>query len=597
MNIKTILTQKVSIAVKELYGVEIPENLVQFQPTRKEFAGDLTIVVFPFLKLSKKTPEKTGEDIGNYLINNVSAVTKFNVIKGFLNIEISAEYWISVLNEIYNTEKYGYKNICDSSDLVVIEYSSPNTNKPLHLGHIRNNLLGFSLANILLASGKKVIKVNLINDRGIHICKSMLAYELFGEGKTPQTENQKGDHFVGDFYVLFEKEYRKQVADLIATGKTKEEAEKVAELLCSAQEMLRKWEAGDTKVKNLWQKMNNWVYEGFHKTYQRLGVNFDKFYYESQTYMLGKDEVLKGLDSGVLEKEADGSVWADLTADKLDRKILLRGDGTSVYMTQDIGTAITRYEELKFNKHIYVVGNEQNYHFKVLALILKKLGYKWADALLHFSYGMVELPQGKMKSREGTVVDADDLMDAMLETAEKMANEHGKLDGMEKHEIENTLNAISLGALKYFILKVDPKKSMMFNPEESIDFNGNTGPFVQYAYTRTRSILRKADEKGFDFRNNKVTSLEITTKEIELIKNIHRFEDTLFDAAENLSPAIIANYAYDLAKEFNQFYHELPILKEENEEIRNFRIRLAETVGKIIKQSLELLGINVPERM
>ena len=597
MNIKTILTQKVSIAVKELYGVEIPENLVQFQPTRKEFAGDLTIVVFPFLKLSKKTPEKTGEDIGNYLINNVSAVTKFNVIKGFLNIEISAEYWISVLNEIYITEKYGYKNICDSSDLVVIEYSSPNTNKPLHLGHIRNNLLGFSLANILLASGKKVIKVNLINDRGIHICKSMLAYELFGEGKTPQTENQKGDHFVGDFYVLFEKEYRKQVADLIATGKTKEEAEKVAELLCSAQEMLRKWEAGDTKVKNLWQKMNNWVYEGFHKTYQRLGVNFDKFYYESQTYMLGKDEVLKGLDSGVLEKEADGSVWADLTADKLDRKILLRGDGTSVYMTQDIGTAITRYEELKFNKHIYVVGNEQNYHFKVLALILKKLGYKWADALLHFSYGMVELPQGKMKSREGTVVDADDLMDAMLETAEKMANEHGKLDGMEKHEIENTLNAISLGALKYFILKVDPKKSMMFNPEESIDFNGNTGPFVQYAYTRTRSILRKADEKGFDFRNNKVTSLEITTKEIELIKNIHRFEDTLFDAAENLSPAIIANYAYDLAKEFNQFYHELPILKEENEEIRNFRIRLAETVGKIIKQSLELLGINVPERM
>jgi len=597
MNIKTILTQKVSIAVKELYGVEIPENLVQFQPTRKEFAGDLTIVVFPFLKLSKKTPEKTGEDIGNYLINNVQAVTKFNVIKGFLNIEISAEYWISVLNEIYNTEKYGYKTISDSSDLVVIEYSSPNTNKPLHLGHIRNNLLGFSLANILLASGKKVIKVNLINDRGIHICKSMLAYELFGEGKTPQTENQKGDHFVGDFYVLFEKEYRKQVADLIANGKTKEEAEKVAELLCSAQEMLRKWEAGDTKVKNLWQKMNNWVYEGFHKTYQRLGVNFDKFYYESQTYMLGKDEVLKGLDSGVLEKEADGSVWADLTADKLDRKILQRGDGTSVYMTQDIGTAITRYEELKFNKHIYVVGNEQNYHFKVLALILKKLGYKWADALLHFSYGMVELPQGKMKSREGTVVDADDLMDAMLETAEKMANEHGKLDGMEKHEIENTLNAISLGALKYFILKVDPKKSMMFNPEESIDFNGNTGPFVQYAYTRTRSILRKADEKGFDFRNNKVTSLEITTKEIELIKNIHRFEDTLFDAAENLSPAIIANYAYDLAKEFNQFYHELPILKEENEEIRNFRIRLAETVGKIIKQSLELLGINVPERM
>ena len=597
MNIKTILTQKVSIAVKELYGVEIPENLVQFQPTRKEFAGDLTIVVFPFLKLSKKTPEKTGEDIGNYLINNVSAVTKFNVIKGFLNIEISAEYWISVLNEIYITEKYGYKTISDSSDLVVIEYSSPNTNKPLHLGHIRNNLLGFSLANILLASGKKVIKVNLINDRGIHICKSMLAYELFGEGKTPQTENQKGDHFVGDFYVLFEKEYRKQVADLIATGKTKEEAEKVAELLCSAQEMLRKWEAGDAKVKNLWQKMNNWVYEGFHKTYQRLGVNFDKFYYESQTYMLGKDEVLKGLDSGVLEKEADGSVWADLTADKLDRKILLRGDGTSVYMTQDIGTAITRYEELKFNKHIYVVGNEQNYHFKVLALILKQLGYKWADALLHFSYGMVELPQGKMKSREGTVVDADDLMDAMLETAEKMANEHGKLDGMEKHEIENTLNAISLGALKYFILKVDPKKSMMFNPEESIDFNGNTGPFVQYAYTRSRSILRKADEKGFDFRNNKVTSLEITTKEIELIKNIHRFEDTLFDAAENLSPAIIANYAYDLAKEFNQFYHELPILKEENEEIRNFRIRLAETVGKIIKQSLELLGINVPERM
>jgi len=597
MNIKTILTQKVSIAVKELYGVEIPENLVQFQPTRKEFEGDLTIVVFPFLKLSKKTPEKTGEDIGNYLINNVSAVTKFNVIKGFLNIEISAEYWISVLNEIYNTEKYGYKTISDSSDLVVIEYSSPNTNKPLHLGHIRNNLLGFSLANILLASGKKVIKVNLINDRGIHICKSMLAYELFGEGKTPQTENQKGDHYVGDFYVLFEKEYRKQVADLIATGKTKEEAEKVAELLCSAQEMLRKWEAGDTKVKNLWQKMNNWVYEGFHKTYQRLGVNFDKFYYESQTYMLGKDEVLKGLETGVLEKEADGSVWADLTADKLDRKILLRGDGTSVYMTQDIGTAITRYEELKFNKHIYVVGNEQNYHFKVLALILKKLGYKWADALLHFSYGMVELPQGKMKSREGTVVDADDLMDAMLETAEKMANEHGKLDGMEKHEIENTLNAISLGALKYFILKVDPKKSMMFNPEESIDFNGNTGPFVQYAYTRTRSILRKADEKGFDFRNNKVTSLEITTKEIELIKNIHRFEDTLFDAAENLSPAIIANYAYDLAKEFNQFYHELPILKEENEEIRNFRIRLAETVGKIIKQSLELLGINVPERM
>ena len=597
MNIKTILTQKVSIAVKELYGVEIPENLVQFQPTRKEFEGDLTIVVFPFLKLSKKTPEKTGEDIGNYLINNVQAVTKFNVIKGFLNIEISAEYWISVLNEIYNTEKYGYKTISDSSDLVVIEYSSPNTNKPLHLGHIRNNLLGFSLANILLASGKKVIKVNLINDRGIHICKSMLAYELFGEGKTPQTENQKGDHFVGDFYVLFEKEYRKQVADLIANGKTKEEAEKVAELLCSAQEMLRKWEAGDTKVKNLWQKMNNWVYEGFHKTYQRLGVNFDKFYYESQTYMLGKDEVLKGLDSGVLEKEADGSVWADLTADKLDRKILQRGDGTSVYMTQDIGTAITRYEELKFNKHIYVVGNEQNYHFKVLALILKKLGYKWADALLHFSYGMVELPQGKMKSREGTVVDADDLMDAMLETAEKMANEHGKLDGMEKHEIENTLNAISLGALKYFILKVDPKKSMMFNPEESIDFNGNTGPFVQYAYTRSRSILRKADEKGFDFRNNKVTSLEITTKEIELIKNIHRFEDTLFDAAENLSPAIIANYAYDLAKEFNQFYHELPILKEENEEIRNFRIRLAETVGKIIKQSLELLGINVPERM
>jgi len=597
MNLEKLLIEKVNIALSELYGQTVDEKQIQIQSTRKDFEGDFTLVVFPFLRISKKKPEETAEEIGNFLKTSVSEVSDFNIVKGFLNLTISNEYWNNFFNSIFHSENFGTVSANENSTKVMVEYSSPNTNKPLHLGHIRNNLLGFSVSQVLKAAGRNVKMVNLVNDRGIHICKSMLAWQKFGNGETPESFNKKGDHLVGEYYVLFDKKYKLEIAELIAQGKTEEEAKKLAPLMQEAQEMLRKWEAKDSEVYNLWKEMNSWVYAGFDETYKKMGVSLDKIYYESETYLLGKKNVMEGLEKGVLIQKEDKSVWADLTQDGLDQKILLRSDGTSVYMTQDIGTAILRYEEFNSDMMTYVVGNEQDYHFKVLALVLKKLGYPWGERLHHLSYGMVESPEGKMKSREGTVVDADDLIDEMIETARKTSEELGKLDGYTKEEAEKVYKMIALGALKYFILKVDPKKNMTFNPKESIDFNGNTGPFIQYTYARIQSILRKAAEQNILIPQKIDASIELNSKEIELIKYQHKLPEMIQEAANNFSPALIANFVYDLVKEFNQFYHEFSILKEENLEIKMFRLALAKSIGNSIKTCMSILGIDVPDRM
>jgi arginyl-tRNA synthetase len=596
-SVEIILSEKIKLAVKNLYNQEIQESLIQIQKTRKDFTGDFTLVVFPLLKLSKKSPELTGSEIGSYLKTNSEIVAGFNVIKGFLNLEINFLFWEDILSESLKEYNFGTNPEGSTGKSLMVEYSSPNTNKPLHLGHIRNNLLGYSVANIVKANGHKVIKVNLVNDRGIHICKSILAWERWGNGVNPETDNIKGDHLVGDFYVRFDKEYKIQVAELMAKGKTEEIAKKEATIIQEAQEMLRKWEAGDEHVVSVWKMMNGWVYKGFEETYKNLGVDFDRIYYESQTYLLGKSIILEGLKNGALYQKPDGSIWADLTNEGLDHKVLLRADGTSVYMTQDVGTAHQRFTEYPIEKLVYVVGNEQNYHFQALVIVLKKLGFHWAQKIEHLSYGMVELPEGKMKSREGTVVDADDLLEEMFRTARQMAEELGKLDGLTEVEKEKIIRIIGLGALKYFILKVDPKKNMVFDPKESIDFNGNTGPFIQYTYARISSVLRKAQELGIKIENIKVSKSSLGAKECELVKYIYDFPGIVKEAGEEMSPAIIANFTYELAKEFNQFYHDHSILKEEKIEIRNMRILLSKKIAEILQTSFGLLGIEMPERM
>ncbi|WP_346854635.1 arginine--tRNA ligase [uncultured Draconibacterium sp.] len=596
MSIETIIQKATIEAVKTLYGAEVNENQVQVQNTRKEVEGDITIVVFPFLRFSKKSPEQTAEDLGTYLSKNVDMVDSFSVIKGFLNLEISTSYWLNVLNTSYTNDRFGFKQADENSKLVMIEYSSPNTNKPLHLGHIRNNLLGYSIAEIVKANGNKVVKTNIVNDRGIHICKSMYAWQQWGNGETPESSGLKGDHLVGKYYVEFDKHYKSEIAELTEKGLSKEEAETQAPSIIAARDLLRKWEAKDEQTVELWKTMNEWVYAGFDVTYKTLGVDFDKIYYESDTYLIGKDEVLRGLTEGVFYQKDDNSVWADLSGEGLDQKILLRSDGTSVYMTQDIGTAKMRFNDFSIDKMVYVVGNEQNYHFQVLANLLDKLGYSWGKDLYHFSYGMVELPSGKMKSREGTVVDADDLVEGMVKVAREMSTELGKLDSLTDQEAQETYRMIALGALKYFILKVDPRKNMMFNPEESIDFNGNTGPFVQYTYARIQSVLRKAADKNIvvDPEQN-IT--DISAKEKDLLKRISLFPAAVKEAGDNYSPAIIANYCYELVKEFNQFYHDHHILGEPNADVMNFRLVLASAVGKVIQKGMNLLGVEMPERM
>lgn len=596
MDIEIIIKDKVVEAIEKLYSQKTDPNQVQIQNTRKDFEGDKTVVVFPFLRFSKKSPEQTGEELGNYLTVQVSEISGFNVVKGFLNLVIDGSYWINQLNEAADDEQYGFSPVTNESELVMIEYSSPNTNKPLHLGHIRNNLLGFSISEIMKANGNKVVKTNIVNDRGIHICKSMYAWQQLGNGETPDSSGKKGDHLVGEYYVKFDQLYKSEVADLIAGGMSEDEAKDKAPSILAARDMLRKWEANDPEVRQLWENMNGWVYQGFDETYKLLGVDFDKIYYESNTYLIGRDEVIRGLDEGYFYRREDGSVWADLSAEGLDEKILLRSDGTSVYMTQDIGTAKMRYEDFDINHMIYVVGNEQNYHFQVLAILLDKLGYAWGKDLYHFSYGMVELPHGKMKSREGTVVDADDLVTEMVDVARKVSEELGKLDGYSEEEKNNIYRIVALGALKYFILKVDPRKNMLFNPEESIDFNGNTGPFIQYTYARIQSVLRKALDTGLAIPDV-APSLECNAKEIELIKLINRFPVVVKEAGDNHSPALIANYVYDLVKEFNQFYHDYSIMNEPDETIRTLRLVLARTVGQTVKNGFSLLGIEVPERM
>ena len=594
MSIDNIISQATADAVKALYGLELPAEKIVPQTTKKEFEGNLTIVVFPFLKASKKAPEATAQEIGEYLQQNCDAVKSFNVIKGFLNIVIEPTFWVSVLKHIAETPDYGFKAVTPESELVMIEYSSPNTNKPLHLGHVRNNLLGYSLSRIMSANGYNVVKTNIVNDRGIHICKSMLAWQKWGEGVTPEKAGKKGDHLIGDFYVAFDKHYKAEVNELMEKGMSKEDAEKASPLMAEAHEMLKKWEAGDEDVRSVWRMMNEWVYAGFDETYKRLGVNFDKIYYESETYLEGKEKVMEGLEKGIMYRKEDNSVWADLTADGLDHKLLLRSDGTSVYMTQDIGTAKLRYQDYPIDKMIYVVGNEQNYHFQVLSLLLDKLGFKWGKDLVHFSYGMVELPDGKMKSREGTVVDADDLMDEMIATAKETSAELGKLDDCTAEEADNISRIIGLGALKYFILKVDPRKNMTFNPKESIDFNGNTGPFIQYTYARIQSLLRKVKEAGVSEAFGVVAPQE---KEITLIQRLADFPGVVEEAGKNYSPALIANYVYELVKEYNQFYHDCQIMKEADTDVRAFRIALSRTVGNVIARATGLLGMEVPERM
>ena len=592
MNIETLISQAAGEAVKALYDMEANEKMLQLQKTRSEFEGNLTLVVFPFVKAAKKSPEQTAQEIGQYLVDNCSAVEKFNVVKGFLNLSIGEGAWLQLLQAMDQDDRFGMKTADENSPLVMIEYSSPNTNKPLHLGHVRNNLLGWSLAQIMEANGNKVVKTNIVNDRGIHICKSMLAWLKYGNGETPESSGKKGDHLIGDYYVAFDKHYREEIKELMAQGMDEEKAKQEAPLIKEAHEMLVKWENNDPEVRALWEKMNNWVYAGFDETYKKMGVGFDKIYYESQTYLKGKAKVEEGLAKGLFERHEDNSVWADLTNEGLDQKLLLRSDGTSVYMTQDIGTAEMRFQDYPIDKMIYVVGNEQNYHFQVLSILLDRLGFKWGKELVHFSYGMVELPNGKMKSREGTVVDADDLMALMVEDAYKTSMELGKFDDMTEEERREIARIVGMGALKYFILKVDARKNMLFNPEESIDFNGNTGPFIQYTYARIRSILRKAPSM-----TSPASSTSLSSKEIELIQKMSEFGAAVEQAGKDYSPSGIANYCYELTKVFNQFYHDFSILNEPDEQKKAVRLMLAKNVAKIIKNGMGLLGIEVPERM
>ncbi len=601
MNIESTIISSVKAAVNALYGQDVPEKMIQLQKTRSEFEGHLTLVVFPFVKMARKAPEATAQEIGQYLQDNCEAVSAFNVVKGFLNIVVAPQAWAQLLADIDADPTFGYKKADEGSPLVMIEYSSPNTNKPLHLGHVRNNLLGWSLAKIMEANGNRVVKTNIVNDRGIHICKSMLAWQKWGNGETPETSGKKGDHLIGDYYVAFDKHYREEVktltAQLVASGlpaeKAEEKAKQEAPLIKEAHDMLVRWEQGDKEVRDLWEKMNSWVYAGFDETYKMMGVGFDKIYYESQTYLRGKAKVEEGLEKGLFFRKDDGSVWADLTADGLDQKLLLRSDGTSVYMTQDIGTAEMRFQDYPIDKMIYVVGNEQNYHFQVLSILLDRLGFKWGKDLVHFSYGMVELPNGKMKSREGTVVDADDLMQLMIDDAYQTSMELGKFDDMTEEERREIARVVGLGALKYFILKVDARKNMLFNPEESIDFNGNTGPFIQYTYARIKSILRKAQDTPAAL--NSLTALN--AKEIELIQKMNEFAAVVEQAGKDYSPSGIANYTYELTKQFNQFYHDYSILNAESDDARQTRLVLAANVAKVIRNAMALLGIEVPERM
>ena len=589
------LLDAVREAVKSLYGEQAANAELSLQKTRKEYVGDLTLVVFPLLKMSRKKPADTAEEIGKKLMEICPLVAECNAVNGFLNIKLSNAAWLSELAEIDAAENFGFTVVSENSPLIMVEYSSPNTNKPLHLGHIRNNLLGYSLAKILEANGNKVVKTNIVNDRGIHICKSMVAWKRFAGGATPESTGIKGDHLVGDYYVAFDKEYKKEIAALVAEGKSEEEAKEAAPIMQEAREMLRLWEAGDAATRELWATMNQWVYDGFDETYKRLGVSFDKIYYESQTYLVGKQKVLEGLEKGLFFKKDDGSVWADFTKEGLDEKLLLRADGTSVYMTQDIGTATLRFSDYKIDKMIYVVGNEQNYHFQVLSLLLDRLGFKWGKDLVHFSYGMVELPEGKMKSREGTVVDADDLMDEMVATATAISKELGK-DGLSEEETAEVCRKVGLGSLKYFILKVDPRKNMTFNPKESIDFNGNTGSFIQYAYARICSVLRKAAEQGIA-TTTQSKDIALSDAEIELVQQLSTFPAVVRQAGEEYSPSLIANYSYDLVKNYNRFYHDFSILKEENTDVRAFRLQLSRNVAKILRHAMSLLGIELPERM
>ncbi len=595
MSVENIIRNAVAKAVHELYGLDIDPASVAPQATRKEFEGNLTVMVFPYVKAARKAPEAAGDEIGRWLEANEPAVAGFNVVKGFLNIVITPTFWNSVLTSIIGTPDYGTVKPGADSPLVMVEYSSPNTNKPLHLGHVRNNLLGYSLARILDACGNRVVKTNIVNDRGIHICKSMLAWQKWGNGATPESTGQKGDHLIGDCYVAFDKHYKAELKALKEQGLTDEEAEAASTLMQEAREMLRRWEAGDPEVRALWEKMNSWVYAGFDATYRRMGVDFDKIYYESRTYLDGKEKVLEGLEKGIMYRREDGSVWADLTPDGLDHKLLLRSDGTSVYMTQDIGTAAQRYADYPIDRMVYVVGNEQEYHFKVLSLILDKLGFKWGKDLVHFSYGMVELPNGKMKSREGTVVDADDLMADMVADAKKVSTELGKTDGLSAEEIDSIAEMVGLGALKYFLLKVDPRKNMTFNPEESIDFNGNTGPFIQYTYARIRSVLRRASEAGMNIGD--YSAVVPNEKEIALVQRLADFPSVVAESGRNFSPALIANYVYELVKEYNQFYHDCSILRETDEAVRSLRLALSEATARVVRTATSLLGISVPERM
>lgn len=596
MSIIQSLLQATSEAVQSLYGQQPTPQQLQFQKTRSEFEGQWTLVTFPLLKISHKNPEVTAQEIGAYLQEHCTLVSGTQVVKGFLNLSIAPAAWIEDFNAIRSDKTFGHKQASADAPFVMVEYSSPNTNKPLHLGHVRNNLLGYSIARILEASGNRVFKTNIVNDRGIHICKSMLAWQRWGNGATPESTGKKGDHLIGDFYVLFDKHYKAELTALMAEGKTKEEAETASPLMAEARAMLRRWEDGDEEIRSLWSMMNSWVYAGFDETYKRMGVSFDEIYYESETYLLGKGEVLRGLEEGKFVQDPDGSVWADFTDEGLDRKILLRSDGTSVYITQDIGTAKMRFDKHPIDKMVYVVGNEQEYHFKVLSLLLDRLGYAFGKGLVHFSYGMVELPDGKMKSREGTVVDADDLMDEMTATARAIAEEQGKAKDMTAEEANEVARRVGLGSLKYFILKVDPRKNMTFNPKESIDFNGNTGSFIQYTYARIRSLIRKSEDAGITLPSS-FAGLTISTKEQELIAKIAEYAEAVTEAARTYSPAVIANYVYDLVKEYNQFYHDFSILKEENEELRAFRLALSEVVARTIASGFALLGIEMPERM
>lgn len=601
MDIESLLQKNISQVLGELYSISAEPSQIVLQSTKKEFEGDYTLVVFPYVKQARKSPETVAAEVGERLKQSVGEVSDFNVVKGFLNISIADSYWTAFVSNIVGNMRYGLKKVAPEAKPVVIEYSSPNTNKPLHLGHIRNNLLGWSVSELLKADGQNVKRVNLVNDRGIHICKSMLAWMRYGDGETPESSGMKGDHLVGKYYVEFDKHYKAEVAELVAKGMDEEEAKKESPLMKEAQAMLKRWEEGDKEVRALWEKMNGWVYAGFDETYRSLGVGFDKIYYESNTYLLGKELVQKGLDMGVLYRRDDGSVWCDLTGDGLDEKLLLRKDGTSVYMTQDLGTALLRHNDFDAERLVYVVGNEQDYHFKVLKLILGKLGFPWADKVYHLSYGMVELPNGKMKSREGTVVDADDLIADMEQTAEQMSLEHGKNDELSDEERKHLYHVLALGALKYFILKVDPSKNMLFNPAESIDFNGNTGPFIQYTYARIRSIVRKsAGGQQLAVSGQVLAARAISAvgvKEREIIKLLHTMPTVVSQAAQSLSPAMVANYAYDLAKAFNSFYQDTPILREENEEVRNFRVTLCDTVATALRNTMNILGIEVPERM